>query len=115
MNKQEIINNFKDQIPYIAITIIAVFVLIAVISMSYFMWGNTNVEDIRIENLDKYSEKSKKIQKEIDWREDRKGDLKDEIEELEDTEEKIKKCLQANSFTGATVDCNLYFNNNKDD
>ena len=111
MNKQEIINNFKDQIPYIAITIIAVFVLIAVISMSYFMWGNTNVEDIRIEYLDKYSEKSKKIQKEIDWREDRKRYLKDEIEDLDEKMDTIQICQQANSMTGAVVDCSLYYNN----
>ena len=107
---KQFVSSYRSSFNFFSVIVWTVIVIW--VSLFLIFTQQKDVEDIRGENLDKYSEKSKKIQKEIDWREDRKGDLKDEIEDLDEKMDNIQTCLQANSMTGAVVDCDLYFNNN---
>ena len=80
------------------------------------------IEQLREEYLNKYSKQIKEVQKDIQEvqkdiqeKKERKKQLQKDKKELWAQENQLRECLQANSMTGAVVDCDLNINNNKNE
>ena len=73
------------------------------------------IEHLRQEYLNTYSKQIQEVQEIKEEKTEKKEQLRRDIKELWVQENQLKECLQANSMTGAVVDCDLHFNNNKDE
>ena len=112
-NAKEFVSSYWSSFNFWSVIVWTVIVMW--VSLFIIFTQQKNVEDIRADYIQTYSAHLQWVHKELKYKKEIKEKLNKEIKNLEKAEEKLKKCLQANSMTGAVVDCNLYFNNNKDE
>ena len=107
--KDKIIEN----IPYIILFSWLIFILIVWIALNNKDLQVQWVEELRDKYLNTYSERTVIIENNIKELRQERQKIENLIESEKDNLIKIKQCLQANSLTGAVVDCDLYFKNHK--
>ena len=98
-----------------SILILIVFIFVLSINRSdrseIYNKNKPEIEKLRKEYLIKYSEKIKNIHKELEKNTNILENTKNEIKKLKIKDEKLKRCLSANSRVGTVIDCDLFFNN----
>ena len=111
----------KINYAYIGLAIFIMFTMIVLIISEN--WNDIEpteprIEQLREEYLNKYSKQIQEVQKDIQEvqkdiqeKKERKKQLQKDKKELWKQEKQLKECLQANSMTGAVIDCDLHFNN----
>ena len=112
-----------EKINYNYILLGIAFIIFAIIVIIFADWNDIEptepteppIEIIRQEYLNKYSKQIKEVQKDIQEKTEQKKQLKKDIKELWAQENQLQECLWANSMSGAVVDCDLYFNWNKNE
>ena len=103
---------------WITASVLILIVFIFVLSINRESESNLNepkIEKLREEYLIKYSEKIKNNHEELDRQANILENTKSKIKELKNKDEKLKRCLSANSRVGTVIDCDLFFNEDKDE
>ena len=103
-------------IPFIIFAVIVVIIFTKWKDIEPTEPAELPIEQLRQEYLNKYSKQIKEVQKDIQEvqkdiqeKKERKKQLQKDKKELWKQEKQLKECLQANSMTGAAIDCDLYF------
>ena len=95
---------------------ILMWITIFIMFVAIIVFANWNdIEKLRANNLDLYSKQLQWVQLDIERKEKQVEVIKEQITELKGIEDWLISCLKLNSEPWLLVDCNLYFNNNKDE